>query len=100
MFIKAVNKNLMGKNGTQYVIGKEYNDVHFCDGAFATGEYYENPTQCRYLEVQPYENNNLGDGCSFKGRVKIIREIPIKELLDKDLRFKSRYDYYKNLKRN
>ncbi|WP_035288018.1 hypothetical protein [Clostridium sp. KNHs214] len=102
-YIKAVSKDLspQGCSKFSFVIGREYsseNGYCFCDTANATREYFENPLETRYLEVQPLsEVVSLGDPHSFRANeIKIIREVLLEELR-KDFHFNSTCNYYEGL---
>lgn len=99
-YVKAVSKNLSprGCSKFSFEIGKEYyskNGYCFCDTANATREYFQNPLETRYLEIQPLsEVVSLGDSNSFKAdKIKIIKEYSLEELR-KDFHFNSTCEYY------
>lgn len=85
--IKAVDLGYHPKNNNnfKFEVGKQYgseNGYCFCDTAYATLEYYENPLTTKYLEVESLvEAGDMGDGHSFiSNKIKIIREIELEEL--------------------
>lgn len=97
MFVKAVKKDWTGKTGRKYSIGCIYKDSYYCDSAYATGEYFsESPFELRYLEVaeiKDAQGHGILDCHSFCGDIKIIREIPLKELR-KDFFFNSKCEFF------
>ncbi|WP_312072140.1 DUF7666 domain-containing protein [Anaerotignum propionicum] len=102
-YIKAVSKDLspQGCSEFSFVIGREYyseSGYCFCDTANATREYFENPLETRYLEVQSLsEVVSIGDPHSFKANIiKIIREITLEELRI-DFHFNSTCNFYEGL---
>lgn len=102
-YIKAVSENLSPKDHDfSFVIGEEYyckKGYCFCDTAYATKEYFENPLKTRYLEIEALDEvSDLGDGHSFKSnKIKILREIQLSELR-KDYFFDDACKYFERLK--
>lgn len=102
-YVKAVSKDLspQGYPEFNFVIGEEYSSEKgycFCDTANATREYFPNPLETRYLEVQALsEVVSLGDPHSFRAdKIKIICEISLEELRV-DFHFNSTCNYFEGL---
>ena len=100
-YIKAVTKNLSprGFKDFSFNIGNAYSSntgYCFCDSARATTEYFENPLETRYLEIEALEQvYSLADTHSFKSnKIKIIREIPLDELRKANIFFNSVCEFY------
>ena len=102
--IKAVTTGLNPKEHKtfKFEIGKVYDSEKgycFCDTAFATLDYYENPLTTRYLEIEVLSDaSDMGDRHSFlANKIKIVREISIDELRA-DSSFDERCKHYEVLR--
>lgn len=100
-YIKAVTKDLSpkGSKDFSFTIGDVYSSdkgYHFCDSAYATMDYFENPLETRYLEIEALDEvNDIGDTHSFRSnKIKVIREIPLDELRKENILFNSACEYH------